>query len=317
MLDSLRTKTILLAHKKPELRFHLLPLLAKTAAVGSGVVRGLSREILSNPKWFKQIKDDVLGPFVKDQAGKHLREQITALEAARDALPPDTFESIHADLIENLRRHERGQKETLRHHLESYLASIAPVPVAVGEILQAQNPRWRLWAQHGLVRLYYGDYDFFYPLLGPAKLRPERHRTYYKIKKAAERVQEEILDKLIPHLTEELWVPNDKRAARKPRFTMTGVRKALAQEMWRNDPRDRAWEYRSISFYSVGFEHKKHTGTKEQRFVVTWYTGDPGRRWNSETVSTLKKAVQVANREKAQSDLATAKELGEDPTGKL
>lgn len=100
-----------------------------------------------------------------------------------------------------------------------------------------------------------------------------------------------------------------------PRITVAETTKRF--DHWRNDRHDPAYNYRIAEFYSVRIRQQRHGGTKVDLFEVTWYTGDPKQYWSSKTMSTLKEAVELANRVKPESDRNYAAGLGEDPAGKL
>ena len=108
-----------------------------------------------------------------------------------------------------------------------------------------------------------------------------------------------------------------RTAASVLRITASEVTKRLKAERWRNDRHDQSYDIRTASFYSIFITQRRHNGTKQEHFLVVWYTGNPSHRWDSKTVDTLKDAVVLANKVKPESDRISAEELGESPIGKL
>lgn len=107
------------------------------------------------------------------------------------------------------------------------------------------------------------------------------------------------------------------RAASMPKITKSEIVKRLKVDRWHQDRHDPSYLTHMASFYSIYVHHLKHTGTKEEHFLVVWYTGNPAKRWESRMVKTLDQAVDLANDVKPESDRITAGELGEELTGKL
>jgi len=116
------------------------------------------------------------------------------------------------------------------------------------------------------------------------------------------------------------WRESAGRVARVLRITMGEVRKRFKQDGWSLDYRNKAYQRRDARFYAVSFTHWRHTGGAGEYVEVTWYTGVPGRRWESknfEGKSALRDAVALGNKMKPEADRISAEELGESPEGKL
>lgn len=85
--------------------------------------------------------------------------------------------------------------------------------------------------------------------------------------------------------------------------TISYVLGLLKKELWRPEYRDQAYEYRRVQVTpSVNLQHRRRTYPKKEEFVVSWYTGNPGRYWGTETFSDLKSAVAKINLMKDESD---------------
>ena len=107
------------------------------------------------------------------------------------------------------------------------------------------------------------------------------------------------------------------RSASVSKITKSEIVRRLKADHWHQDRHDPSYLTHRASFYSIYVHHLKHTGTKEEHFLVVWYTGNPAKRWESRMVKTLDQAVTLANEVKPESDRITAGELGEELTGKL
>ncbi len=108
-----------------------------------------------------------------------------------------------------------------------------------------------------------------------------------------------------------------RAAAGAKKITMAEATQRLKAKGFSLDRHDPSYETRFANFYSIGLQHSRHTGTKKEFFRVSWYTGNPARRWDSKMVDTLKEAILLANQMKPEADRITAEELGESPEGKL
>lgn len=85
--------------------------------------------------------------------------------------------------------------------------------------------------------------------------------------------------------------------------SVSAVLALLKKEFLRPEYSNQSYVYKRVNATdSVSLKYRKHTGTKKEEFVVSWYTGNPGRYWGEETFTDLKSAVAKINQVKDDSD---------------
>ena len=96
------------------------------------------------------------------------------------------------------------------------------------------------------------------------------------------------------------WIEREKarpRDKKVPKITSKAVNDGLKASGWRADSGNYSYMRRDASLYggALSFVEWKHTGTKRITVEVTWYTSNPGHRWESNEFPTVKEAVAHGN----------------------